>query len=253
VNRVQQTWWRQSRTEYSAAALVAEMTHWLIALGVNPDLLVRATRVVSDEVRHATICRELFLHVGGSPDPVPLRPAALAHADDPDAPMHLRAITAAGELACEESVALVVFRMRLDNATDPLAREVCEVILRDEATHRAFAWELLDELIQMQGLDRVRAWVRPRVAWWLRIYLGAQLQEREPVYPPDDLAYGLIDRRAHWTAMRRCVETEVIPRFQERGLLEAEADANVLIAELADMRGRAPGRSASVASPTVST
>lgn len=241
MNRVQKTWWRQSRTEYTAAALVAEMTHWLVALGVSPDLLVRATRVVSDEVRHATICRELFLHVGGSPEPVPLSPAALAHGDDPGAPIHLRAITAAGELACEESVALVVFRMRLDNATDPVAREVCEVILRDEATHRAFAWEVLDELIRMQGQDRVRAWVRPRVAWWLRIYLGAQLRDREPVYPPEDLAYGLIDRRAHWTAMRQCVETDVIPRFKERGLIEEDVDARQLIAELALMNQAAPG------------
>ncbi len=232
MNRVRLAWLRQSRTEYMAASLVAEMTHWLVVLGVGPDLLVRATRVVSDEVRHATICRELYLHAGGAPEPIALEPKRLSHADDLGAPVHLRAITAAAELACEESVALTVFRMRLENATDPVAREVCTVILRDEATHRAFAWELLDELIRMQGVDAVRAWARPRIAFWLRIYLRAKLGEHEPVYPPKVLGYGLVDRRQHWTAMRATVEDDVIPRFQERGLLEFTATGATLLQEL---------------------
>lgn len=232
MNRVRLAWLRQSRTEYQAASLVAEMTHWLLVLGVGPDLLVRATRVVSDEVRHATICRELYVHAGGAPEPIALEPKRLSHGDDLGAPVHLRAITAAGELACEESVALTVFRMRLENATDPVAREVCTVILRDEATHRAFAWELLDELIRMQGVDAVRAWARPRIAYWLRIYLRATLGEHEPVYPPKVLGYGLIDRRQHWTAMRATVEDDVIPRFRERGLLEPSATGSTLLQEL---------------------
>lgn len=234
---VQRTWYRQSRTEYTAAALVSEMTHWMLMLGVSPDLCYRATRVVRDEVRHSTICNELYRHVGGT-EAIALTPRRLRHQDDPDQPVHLRCITAAGELACEESVALDVFRMRLANATDPMAREVCEVILRDEATHRAFAWELLDALIDMQGLDAVRAFARPRIPWWLRVYLGAELRDREPVYPDSALAFGVIDRRAHWTAMRRTVEEDVLPRFQDRGLLEADATGASLEAELRGLKAR---------------
>jgi hypothetical protein len=193
--------------------------------------------VVRDEVRHSTICHELYRHVGGT-DAIALTPRQLQHQDDADQPVHLRCITAAGELACEESVALDVFRMRLDNATDPVARDVCEVILRDEATHRAFAWELLDALIGMQGVDAVRAFARPRIPWWLRIYLGAELREREPVYPPEALAFGVIDRRAHWTAMRRTVEEDVLPRFRDRGLLETGATGATLEAELRALQAR---------------
>lgn len=234
---VQKTWRRQSRTEYTAAALVSEMTHWMLMLGVSPDLCYRATRVVRDEVRHSTICNELYRHAGGT-EAIEIRPGQLRHRDDRDQPVHLRCITAAGELACEESVALDVFRMRLDNATDPMAREVCEVILRDEATHRAFAWELLDELVRMQGLDAVRAFARPRIPWWLRVYLGAALRDREPVYPTAALAFGVIDRRAHWTAMRQTVEQDVLPRFAERGLLEDSATGASLEAELRELHGR---------------
>ncbi|HND28914.1 MAG TPA: ferritin-like domain-containing protein [Myxococcota bacterium] len=232
MKRVQQAWLRQSRTEYTAAALVAEMTHWLLVLGVNPDLLVRSSRVVRDELRHAAICRELYLHAGGPDEPVALSPQQLIHGDDRGAPLQQRAITAAGELACEESVALGVFRMRLENARDPVAQEVCTVILRDEATHRAFAWDLVDELIRMQGVEEVRRWARPRLGWWLRIYLRATLRPDEPTYPPGELAYGLIDRRQHWTAMRRTVEEDVLPRFRERGLLEEGVTGDDLKAEL---------------------
>lgn len=238
---VQRAWLRQSRTEYTAASLVAEMTHWMCVVGLSPDLLVRATRVVSDEVRHATICHELYLHAGGAPTPVSLVPRQLIHADDPEAPMHLRLITAAGELACEESVALTVFRMRLENATDPMARDVCEVILRDESTHRVFAFDVLDALSELYGLEPVRAWVRPRLCWWLRIYLRAKLRDEEPRYEPSALAFGLIDRREHWQAMRETVESKVIPAFQKRGLLEPEATGELLTRELETFDPRAVG------------
>lgn len=233
---VQATWLRQARTEYAAASLVAEMTHWLIALGLGPDLLVRATRVVSDEIRHATICRELYVHAGGATDAVELTPRQLRHADDANAPMHLRAITAVGELACEESVALGVFRMRLDNATDPVAEDVCRVILRDEATHRVFALDALDALVDLLGHDVVRNWVRPRLAWWLRIYLGATVRPDEPKVPERALAFGVLDRAPHWLAMQQTVADDVIPQLQRRGLLEPEATSATLRAELAVLR-----------------
>ncbi len=242
MNAVQTAWFRQSRTEYMAASLVAEVTHWMHLLGVNPDLLVRATRVVSDEVRHATICRELYVHVGGDDTPIQIEPKRLSHRDDPGAPIPLRTITAAGQLACEESVAVAVFRLRVRNATDPMAREVCEVILREESTHRGFAFAVLDDLMRILGDDTVREWVRPRLPWWLRTYLLAELTENEPVYPPEDLAFGLVDRREHWAAMRDTVVSDVLPMFHRRGLLEEDAGLDELHAELVAMNGRPPGR-----------
>ncbi len=232
MNVVQYTWWRQSRTEYMAAALTSQMTHWMIAVGLSPSMLKRATQVVADEVDHAAICHALYLHVGGDAEQVEIKQSMLVHADDPDAPINLRTISAAAGLACEESVALTVFRARLRNATDPLARETVATILRDEATHRAFAWDLLDELVDRLGHDTVHTWARPRIAWWLRIYLMARLRPEEPTFTPEQLAFGLIDRREHWTMMRETVEDTVIPRFIERGLLAAGTTGDELESEL---------------------
>lgn len=191
--------------------------------------------MVRDEIRHATICRELYVHVGGGSDPIPLDQTRLQHLSDKGAPMLSRAITAAGQLACEESVALGVFSLRLQNATDAVAREVCTVILRDEATHRAFAWALLDELVRLEGHAEARAWIRPRLPVWLRTYLRADVSPSEPTIPSEDLAYGLIERRAHMAGMHDTVDSDVIPSFKERGLLEVEATRASLLIELQAM------------------
>lgn len=233
-------WFRQSRTEYMAAAFTSEMTHWLIQIGVPPELLHRATQVVSDEVRHSELCHELYLHAGGQPRQVPVKVGMLRHGDDLGAPIHLRAITAAGELACEESVALPVFRKRYDNATDPTAARIVGTILRDEASHRAFAWDLLAALIDMYGLGTVRDWARPRIAWWLRIYIRARLEDAPQAYTEAQIGMGLIQRREHWALMKACVATDVIPRFQKLGLLEPETDMATLEAE---WRARTTSRS----------
>jgi len=229
---VQLCWFRQSRTEYMAASLTSELCHWLIQLGVRPDLLVRGTKVVADEVRHSAMCHELYLHAGGQPRQVPLDRRSLRHADDPDADIADRAITAAGELAVEESIALPVFKTRLRNATDPLAREVVEIILKDEATHRGFAWDLLEELVRVRGVDHVREWCRPRLAFWLRIYLRARLEDEPVQYSDAQLGMGLIQRGEHWRLMLACVSEVVIPRFQKLGVLEADCDLNRLRDEL---------------------
>jgi hypothetical protein len=229
---VQLCWFRQARTEYSAASLTSEMCHWLMQLGVRPELLMRNSRLIGDEVRHSALCHELYLHAGGEPIPVPTERSRLVHADDPAADISLRALTAAGELACEESVAVAVFRARLDNARDAMAREVVEIILRDEANHRAFAWDLIDELIGLLGHAQARAWAEPRIAWWLRVYLRARLEDQVERYTPAQLGMGLLDRREHWALMKREVRDVVIPRFIERGLLDADATVDSLTARL---------------------
>jgi hypothetical protein len=49
---------------------------------------------------------------------------------------------------------------------------------------------------------------------------------------------GLIDRREHWTMMRATIEDVVIPRFRDRGLLEAGVDGDALAGELVRRDGK---------------
>jgi hypothetical protein len=228
----QYAWLRQARTEYTAAALTGQLLHWLIVLGLSPETLQRGSRVVGDEVEHARLSHELYLLCGGADEAWVLNPALLWHSDDPEAPISHRALTAAGQLAVEESIALPVFAARLRNAKHPRAREVNERIHRDEAFHRAFAWDVLDEITGIMGVDTARSWVRPRLAWWMRVYLRASLRDSEPTWTAQQLGMGLIDRVEHWTLMKACIEEVVIPRFVKRGLLEKGVTGSDLLGEL---------------------
>jgi len=229
----QYTWLRQARTEYAAAALCSELLHWLHLLGVSPDTLQRCTRLVSDEVSHSLLSHELYQLAGGEPRAVPTPPQLLTHADDPDASTVWRCVTAAAELAIEESVALPVFAARLDNAGPEDVRERIAQIHRDEAFHRAFAWDLVDELTEALGVDAMRAWITPRLPFWFRIYLRPRSLDHEPTYTDQQLAYGLIDRRQHWQLMQACARDVVFARFVQRGLVEDGVTADVVAAEVA--------------------
>ena len=229
---VQLCWFHQARTEYSAASLASELCHWLMLLGLSPELLMRNSRLIGDEVRHSALCHELYLHAGGVDEPVPTSRSRLIHGEDCEAELELRALSAAGALACEESVALAVFRARLANASEPMARELVELILRDEANHRAFAWDLIDALVERIGRPRARAWAEPRIARWLRVYLLARLEGPVQSYSPAQLAMGLIDRRQHREIMQRDVREQIIPRFIERELLAPSETFESLVLQL---------------------
>jgi len=231
------TWLVQSRNEYGAAAVMAQLTHWLVALGMSPDSIQRATRLINDEVLHAKLCRGVYLAAGGEERPVVLVDEALSHYDDPDAPIVWRAVTAAGELAVEETVALPVFQARQRAATHAEPVAAVKQIIKDEAFHRAFGWDLYDEFIERLGVEAVRAWSRPRLGWWLRAYLLAHPGDDEPVYSDEQMAWGLIQRRDHWNLMRQCVDEVVLPRFRKRGILEEGVDADELERQTLASRG----------------
>lgn len=237
MNPVQLTWYRQVQTEYASAALAAQMCHWMVVLGMSPDTLVRATRLITDELRHSEQCRTLYLSAGGDPDKIEIDARNLWIKDDPEAPLVTRLISAVGALAVEESLALAVFQRRLENATDPEAREVMRSIVKDEAFHSAFAWDALDELAEILGRERLRAQIRPRIAWWLRNYTNKP-SANEPVFPPDALAFGLIDRHEHWAILQACAKDVILARLVQRELLEPDATLPGVVAELAVADGR---------------
>ncbi len=202
-----------------AAGLQAQMLHWLVQVGVRPELLVRTSQAISDEVRHSALCQRLYSQLGGPPSAIPIAADQLAHKDDADQETGWRALTAAAEMACEESVAVAVFKARLANATHPAVQELCRMILQDEAVHRGLAWDLLEELKSLLGPDAAKAYAQPRVGFWLRNYTEAFLEAAPIVYTEDQLGLGLVQREEHWMLMRDCAVEDVLPRFERLGFV----------------------------------
>lgn len=213
---VQRVWTTQVAAEYAASARAAQLSHWLTVLGVSPDTLVRSYRVVSDELAHADLSREILERAGGEPL-VAMTEDQLWIPDDPDAPLELRALSATARLfGCGENTAEAVFEALLVEAREPRVVEVLERLLRDERFHRVFGWDLLEELLERAG-EPGRVWLRARtrgyVEWIVRSYRWAAA-----VCPPARAAWGLMAPERYTGVVERCVEARIVPGFERLGV-----------------------------------
>jgi len=118
-----------------------------------------------------------------------------------------------------ETVAVPMFRMLRARATQPMCREVLDIVLRDEARHRQFGWDGLDWLLDAHG---------PRVAPAIEAALPGMLAEVGAAYGagaqgaatmlPAVEAWGLAPISAYAATVTRALTADVGPRLQTRGL-----------------------------------
>jgi hypothetical protein len=163
------TWAHHVATEYRSATVVAELLHWLLALGASPDTIARCHRIVADELRHAEMSWELQNLAGGAgPAPVPAEWTRIPHAPDADL-LHRTLATLVCEYALSETIATALFRRLKRQALRP---EVATVIARivwgtmPAAEYRAVVWRTLGRVVAPRlsalGID----------VSWLRRHLG---------------------------------------------------------------------------------
>lgn len=223
MRRVQRVWAQRVEAEYRSAAHTAELLHWLIACGVSPDTLALAQRIVSDELAHAELSRDVLLAAGGHDGQVQVRQEQLFLGHGAGQPVLHRALAVVCEMfCCGETVAVPLFHAMRAGASAPEAVAALDRIQRDEAVHRAFGWTTLDELLELAG-EPGEALVRELVPGALeRMQEGYSSASTE--HTELHAAWGLLAGAAHGPIVARCVAEVIAPRFRERGLL-SEADA----------------------------
>lgn len=90
LHRVRRVWAMRTASEYRSATLAAQYTHWLLRLGLPPDLVRQAMRVTSDELEHAERCFALSQAAGGAEPQAPVPETWLELGQDPEASSTLR-------------------------------------------------------------------------------------------------------------------------------------------------------------------
>jgi hypothetical protein len=216
VNVVQRVWTTQVAAEYASSARAAELQHWLTVLGVSPDTILRASRVVTDELTHADLSREVLELAGGDPA-VAITEDQLWIQDDPGEPLDLRALSAAARLfGCGESTAEVVFEELLRHTREPRVVEVLERLLKDERFHRVFGWDLLDELLERTG-ERGRTFLRTRTAGYVDAVVAAYRWAPAPC-PPERASWGLMPPERYGEVVEQCVRARIVPGFERLGV-----------------------------------
>lgn len=217
--RVLLEWRNRVAAEYRSAALTAELVHWMIQAGFPDALLDTGLRIVRDELDHARLshaCLEAL--AGEEEDPVPLDIARLRHPPSSEG-LLARLVDGVGRSFClGETFAVPLFDAMRRHTTHPAAQPVLARVLQDEAVHRAFGWEALDVLLDLDG-PGVRGRLEARLPAWLQGFEAAYASQRAaPPLSPAERAMGLLDGADYAEVHDRCLREDIVPRFARRGV-----------------------------------
>ena len=112
-----------------------------------------------------------------------------------------------------------LFAAMRKNSTHPLAQQALDRVLRDEAVHRAFGWNCLDEFLS-RDQARTQQWAEHNVPQWLPWFRKAygDLPNNVKELTPIERSYGLIDATDYETIYTKTMREDIIPRFKKRGI-----------------------------------
>ena len=144
-----QYWSRRAWSEYGALAESPVLQIRYAHDDCPPDLALYFAMRTQEESRHAEVCVRMAELLGGyieQPVQADYQGAVATHgvrkmALDPY--MSIEAILASLVCAAEE-IAFDVFRHLTDITPNPVAKQICTYIMRDEVRHCAFGWRYLD-------------------------------------------------------------------------------------------------------------
>lgn len=210
-------WRRRTQAEYVSAAITSTVTLWLVQIGAPPDLLRDGLRIVDDELTHSELSAHVMGASGGAVTPPAIDRAALTLKGEDPSQALLPAIV---RFFCiGESVAVPLFRMLRDRASVPVARKALDRVMRDEARHRQFGWDVLDWLLLAQGdagVELVRAQLPPMLDQVRAVYGGGA---PETELRPEVEAWGLAPPSHYARTVEAGLAHDVLPRFAARGVV----------------------------------
>ncbi|MFK7988225.1 MAG: hypothetical protein AB8I08_19550 [Sandaracinaceae bacterium] len=232
--RAAKQWARRAREEYRSIHEFSELTHALTRVGAPLELLGGLARLITDEVRHAALCREMAS-------------CLVAAATEWDAASELfgpAPAAAEGVLGWAADVVIAgccigetlsrpLYETLATLITDPVPEAVVRQILKDEHLHARFGWETL-------------AWLWPQLTDASREQRTAELSRRLGTFeracsaghalsdlvgelaveaPAEDAPpnLGHLPSRVYATVFYATLEAEVLPGFRALGIDADEA------------------------------
>lgn len=216
--RARLEWARRVQAEYRSAATTARVLHWMIQCGLPRPLVDRAQRIVADELDHAELSHACLVALGGDTAAVELDVGELEPPAAATGPLASLVDTVLHAFCLGETFAVPLFAAMRPHTTHPTAAAALRRILQDEATHRAFGWDTLDVLLQMDAAG-VRARVEAQLPRALRAFAQAYGEVPDgPTLEPAERAAGLLDPAAYRAAHRQALSEDIGPRLARRGI-----------------------------------
>lgn len=141
-------WSRRAWGEYGAISESPAMQLRFVLEGREADLSLFWALRTQEEVRHAEVCARMADVLGGyhlqpSDEELKAIAGALGTRDRVLNLAHPLEVTVAGLVCVAETVVYDVFLQLVRQVTDPVAKQIFRLILRDEIRHCSFGWAYL--------------------------------------------------------------------------------------------------------------
>jgi hypothetical protein len=216
-NAARGMWSYRLESELDAAERFRALAPTLQALGSSPSLVDMAHEAASDELRHASLCRELIAHFGGAlPTDKPraragrIAPAGLEGRE--------RAFYEIVALSCiTETLSTALLGELVARAGDPVCKQAMHSILRDEVNHSRLGWAFLAEERSRGARDCVGRHVPEMLEAALGphffAFAGApDAQQKELA------AIGSLERPERQRIVRETLESVILPGLERFGI-----------------------------------
>ena len=211
-------WRNRVRAEYGSAGLAAQVVHWMIQCGFPEELIATGLRIVADELEHARLSHGVVVDQGGADEPMSLDIRATASPTAPEGVLASLVDSILRNFCLGETFAVPLFHAMRQTTEAPTARTALDRILRDEAVHRAFGWDALDVLLEIDGPGvraRALAKVPGMLTWFEQAYGGAA---GKLTITDEERRCGLISGTEYADVFSRCLQDQIRPRFARRGI-----------------------------------
>lgn len=155
-------WSRRAWGEYGAISESPVMQLRYVLEGREPDLSLFWAIRTQEEVRHAEVCARMADVLGGyhlqpSDEELKAIAGALGTRDRVLNLANPLEVSIAGLVCVAETVVYDVFLKLVRQVTDPVAKQIFRLILRDEIRHCNFGWEYLAHRIPQMSVSEVDA------------------------------------------------------------------------------------------------
>ena len=220
--RLLREWENRVRAEYASAAAFAQITHLAVVCGIPPELVRVGTRIVNDELDHASLSHDALVALGGGGEPTALDVGALEWPRSPDGPLATLLDAVLYHSCMGETLAVPLFHAMRKPADHPAVRPVLTRILQDEPVHSRFGWDVLDAILAMDEAGaRARATARlPALIEQFRQAYGVVVPRPGPT--PFERRASLMAMEEYAAIFEATLVGTILPRFAERGIaLEA--------------------------------
>lgn len=220
VERARLMWLRRMESEHRSTSVFSALCGQLMEAGASLDMESVVLRMAQDELRHAAVCAETVVLMGGDATcRVRVPVAALAvHRDASREECAMRNVVYGCCLS--EMINCARFVEAIDTMSDPLSLDVTRQLLSDEALHGQFGFHYLDAWSTY--LDANPA-VRGSMSRYLRFafaVLEKDLSGRDmapATLSDDERALGIPDPQRIQEVFYTTVEGAILPSLERYG------------------------------------